>query len=53
MRKRIFYLVLAAAAISVQTGCEPIDLTGLENDLGCMVGSLDNHFPGERDKRCR
>lgn len=53
MRKRTFYLILAAAALSVQTSCKPMDLTGLGDDLGCMVGSLDNHFPNERDPGCR
>ncbi len=53
MRKRICYLILAAAAMFAQMACEPLDLTGLGDDLGCMVGSLDNHFPGERDPGCR
>jgi len=52
MRKLTFYLVLAAAVILGQTACKPLDLTGLEKDLGCMVGSLDNHFPNERDPGC-
>jgi hypothetical protein len=53
MRKRIFYFILAAAVLSVGTACKPMNLTGLGDDLNCMVGSLDNHFPNERDSGCR
>jgi hypothetical protein len=52
VKKRTLYSILAAIVISGLTACEPLDLTGLEKDLGCMVGSLDNHFPNERDPGC-
>ncbi len=53
MRKRILWLGLAMILLSSQAACRPVDLTGLGDDLGCIAGSLDNHFPNERDPGCR
>ena len=51
MRRILLYLILAAVILGGATACD-LDMTGLERDLGCMVGSLDNHFPNERDPDC-
>jgi hypothetical protein len=52
MRKHILWLGLAMTLLSSLAACRPIDLTGVGDSLGCAVGSLDNHFPNERDPGC-
>ena len=52
MRKRILLLGLAMTLLFSQAACSP-DLTGVGDSLGCAVGSLDNHFPNERDPGCQ